>query len=65
MILSVAMLLDWLASIRDSQPLRDAAQAISDGVESVVSQGIATTDLGGNASTKEFAAEVLRAIDAD
>ncbi|MEU4159969.1 isocitrate/isopropylmalate dehydrogenase family protein [Actinoplanes sp. NPDC026670] len=62
MILSSAMLLDWLAAKHDDTKLSDAARRVEAGVEAAVSSGISTRDLGGTASTSEFTAAVVAAI---
>lgn len=63
MILSAAMLLEWLAEVHGDRDLARAAQLINDKVESVVVAGIATTDLGGDATTSRFVQAVLTSID--
>ncbi|WP_328463388.1 isocitrate/isopropylmalate dehydrogenase family protein [Actinoplanes sp. NBC_00393] len=62
MILSSAMLLDWLAAKHDDEKLRDAARRVEAGVESAVRAGVSTRDLGGTASTSGFTAAVVDAI---
>jgi 3-isopropylmalate dehydrogenase len=62
MILSAAMLLDWLASRKDDEPLAEAARLIDDAVRAVVDAGTSTRDLGGTASTSSFTAAVVERI---
>jgi len=62
MILSSAMLLDWLAAKYDDQQLADAARRIEDGVSATVAAGTSTRDMGGSAGCAEFAAAVVAAI---
>jgi 3-isopropylmalate dehydrogenase len=64
MILSSAMLLEWLAARNDDPRLRDAGARIERGVAVTVSGGTSTRDLGGSASTTEFTAAVVAAITA-
>ena len=55
MILSVGMMLDWL----DEKP---AADAVRSAVESALSAGHATPDLGGSLSTKELADRIVERV---
>ncbi|MBN6038250.1 isocitrate/isopropylmalate dehydrogenase family protein [Amycolatopsis sp. 195334CR] len=64
MVLSSAMLLEWLAAKNDDARLRDAAARVENGVTATVSGGTSTSDLGGSASTTEFTAAVVAAISA-
>lgn len=59
MILSSAMLLDWLGAHHGDQRLADAAQLVDDAVRAVVDGGTSTRDLGGTATTTSFAAAVV------
>ncbi|WP_308494032.1 isocitrate/isopropylmalate dehydrogenase family protein [Microbacterium terrisoli] len=63
MILSSAMLLEWLGARHDDERLIRAAALIRAGVDRTVASGTATGDLGGTASTSAFAAAVASAID--
>ncbi len=54
MILSSAMLLDWLGAKYSDDHVRDAARRVEQGVADAVRNGISTRDLGGSASTTEF-----------
>lgn len=64
MILSSAMLLDWLATKHDDERLRDAAARVEAGVAAAVAGGTRTKDLGGSSSTSEFTAAVVDLIGA-
>lgn len=58
MILSSALLLRWLADRHGRDELRSAATAIEHAVTAVLDSGVFTADLGGHASTLEFAEAV-------
>lgn len=64
LILSAAMMLDWLGARRGQQSLRAAAAAIETAVDAVLAVPTRRTrDLpGGSLGTHDFAAEVARAI---
>ena len=62
MILSSAMLLDWLGAKHDDARLVDAAVRVERGVAAAVAAGTSTRDLGGSASTTEFTAAVVDAV---
>jgi 3-isopropylmalate dehydrogenase len=62
MILSSAMLLDWLGTRHQDDRLLDAAARIGRAVEAAVRAGVRTPDLGGSASTDEFAAAAAATI---
>jgi 3-isopropylmalate dehydrogenase len=62
MILSGAMLLDWLGAKHDDPRLADAALRVEQGVAAAVAAGTSTRDLGGTASTTEFTAAVVDAV---
>ncbi|MGW6056788.1 isocitrate/isopropylmalate dehydrogenase family protein [Streptomyces sp. NPDC055189] len=64
MILSGAMLLEWLAARHEDPALAKAAKIIEAGVAQAIASGISTRDLGGSASTTEFTATVIKAIEA-
>jgi 3-isopropylmalate dehydrogenase len=52
MILSAAMMLDWLAETRGAPPLADAAAAITRAVDAAFgARGLRTADIGGSAGT--------------
>jgi 3-isopropylmalate dehydrogenase len=59
MVLSTALLLDWLAGRHDDSRLAAAADLIEQSVEKTVAAGTATRDMGGSASCSGFAAAVV------
>lgn len=59
LILSSAMLLDWLADHEAEPRLAHAARRIRHAVDGALESGVATADLGGRASTSEFTETVL------
>jgi isocitrate/isopropylmalate dehydrogenase len=62
-ILSSAMLLDWLGQRHSNNASRLAARAIDEAIDAALSDGKATTrDLGGTLSTSAFAACVGKAV---
>ncbi len=64
MILSAAMMLEWLAAEHDDQDLAKAARLIDEAVgENVVAQRDLTADLGGAANTIDCAASVIANVD--
>jgi 3-isopropylmalate dehydrogenase len=60
MILSSAMLLDWLGSRHGDEGVSRAARRIEDAVAGTVADGVVTPDLGGAASTSDVAAAVAQ-----
>jgi 3-isopropylmalate dehydrogenase len=64
MILSSAMLLDWLGTRHGDARATDAAVRVEDGVRAAVRGGVSTRDLGGSASTEEFTDAVVERISA-
>jgi 3-isopropylmalate dehydrogenase len=62
MILSSAMLLDWLGTRHGDERAADAAARVETGVRAAVRGGVATRDLGGSASTDGFTAAVVERI---
>jgi 3-isopropylmalate dehydrogenase len=63
MILSVAMLLDWIGVNRNNNAFVDAGKAIHAAVESVLANPeTRTADIGGNIGTRAFSQAVLSAI---
>ncbi|MEP2716848.1 isocitrate/isopropylmalate family dehydrogenase [Pseudophaeobacter sp.] len=59
MILSAAMMLDWLGVKHENSELRSDGQRLREAVEEIISRGeVLTCDLGGKASTKDAAAAV-------
>jgi 3-isopropylmalate dehydrogenase len=63
MILSSAMLLEWLGGRHDDDRLVRAARLIDDAVNAVVAGGTATADLGGSATTSGFTAAAVAEIE--
>ena len=61
-ILSTAMLLDWLGRKHADESLLIAARGMENAVALALSRGSATPDLGGRAGTAEFAEAVLRCL---
>ncbi len=59
MILSCAMLLDWLGAKHRDEKVRQAGANIEAAVTAAVGKGISTKDLGGSASTTDFTAAVV------
>lgn len=63
MILSVAMMFDWLAETHSDEAARTACQTIEQAVERVLAEGkCLTVDLGGTAGTTELAHAVIDAL---
>jgi 3-isopropylmalate dehydrogenase len=62
MILSTAMLFDWLGARHLDAAMSDAAGLIERGVEETVAQGISTRDMGGTSGCREFAEAVASTI---
>ena len=64
-ILSSALLLNWLGKRHGSPNFQSAARAIEAAVDDVIGlQTIRTPDLSGSATTKEFTQAVMRVLDA-
>ncbi|RVW00467.1 isocitrate/isopropylmalate dehydrogenase family protein [Rhodococcus spongiicola] len=62
LIMSSAMLLEWLGAARQEAGLGAAAARIRSAVERTVEAGVATADLGGLASTGEFTESVIARV---
>jgi 3-isopropylmalate dehydrogenase len=62
MISSGAMLLEWLGGRHDDAAATRAAALVDGAVSGAVKGGVATRDLGGTASTSEFAAAVAERL---
>jgi 3-isopropylmalate dehydrogenase len=62
MILTLAMMLDWLATTRHDKGCAEGASEIRKAVNSVLQAGTRTPDLGGRATTAEVAEAVATAI---
>jgi len=63
MILSAAMMLDWLAEKHDHAPAADAAQRIERAVDKAYASGIKPMEYGGKDGTKAIAGAVLKSLD--
>jgi 3-isopropylmalate dehydrogenase len=63
MILSAAMMLDWLADKHEHQPAADAAQRIERAVDKAYAAGIRPMEYGGKDGTAAIANAVLTALD--
>jgi 3-isopropylmalate dehydrogenase len=64
MILSTAMLLQWLGEKHSDASATEAADAIDRAVAAALAAGVKTPDLGGSASTADFAPAVVRHLGA-
>ncbi|WP_063726678.1 isocitrate/isopropylmalate dehydrogenase family protein [Streptomyces sp. RTd22] len=64
MILSGAMLFEWLAARHEDPAAARLAKIVEAGVAEAIASGTSTRDLGGSASTTEFTAAVVKAIEA-
>jgi 3-isopropylmalate dehydrogenase len=62
MVLSAAMLLDWLGTRRGDRSLVAAARSIDAAVRATVGDGVRPADLGGSASTAGFTDAVVARI---
>ena len=63
MILSAAMMLDWLADKHDHQPAADAAQRIERAVDKAYVGGIKPMEYGGKDGTAAIAKAVIAELD--
>ena len=63
MILSAAMMLDWLADKHDHPPAADAAQRIERAVNKAYARGIKPMEFGGKDGTNAIANAVLKALE--
>ncbi len=62
MILSAAMMLDWLADKHDHQPAADAALRIERAVDAAYASGLKPMEYGGADGTKQIAGAVMKAL---
>lgn len=62
MILSTAMLLDWLGTRHQDEALTRAARIVEDGVSATLAQGTGTRDMGGAAGCRRFTEAVAASI---
>ncbi|MBI4276060.1 MAG: isocitrate/isopropylmalate dehydrogenase family protein, partial [Rhizobiales bacterium] len=63
MLLSAAMMLDWLADKHDHPPAAEAAQRIERAVDKAFAAGIRPFEFGGKDGTNAVAKAVLNALD--
>jgi 3-isopropylmalate dehydrogenase len=63
MILSAAMMLDWLAERHDHAPAAEAAQRIERAVDRAFAAGLKPCEFGGSDGTRAVARAVLAALD--
>jgi 3-isopropylmalate dehydrogenase len=61
-ILSIKMMLEWLGNKNNDQNSSNAAKILEDTVLNVVKSGVATKDIGGTMSTREFTKEVTNRL---
>jgi 3-isopropylmalate dehydrogenase len=64
LILSTALLLNWLYQKTRIEACRETARLLDRGVREAIASGTATPDLGGHASTDTFATAVIAALEA-
>ncbi|MGO1182340.1 MAG: isocitrate/isopropylmalate dehydrogenase family protein [Micrococcaceae bacterium] len=62
MILSAAMMLEWLGGQHDDERCLRAAEQIQEAVEAALASGVQGPDLGGTAGTREMTEAVLAAL---
>ena len=62
MILSAAMMLDWLADKHDHPPAAEAAQRIEHAVDKAYACGIKPMEFGGRDGTEAIANAVMKAL---
>lgn len=58
-LLSAVMLLEWLAERHDDPKLHKVARLVENAIETTISEGVRTRDLGGSASTTEFTQSII------
>ena len=61
-ILSIKMMLEWLGNKNNDQNSSNAAKILEDTVLNIVKSGVATKDIGGTMSTREFTKEVTNRL---
>ena len=61
-ILSIKMMLEWLGTKNNDQNASSAAKILEDTVLNIVNSGVATKDIGGTMSTREFTKEVTNRL---
>ncbi len=62
MILSTVMLMDWLAERHNDPNLKETGRLVEQGLFQSLEDGVKTKDLGGSASTSDFAEAILERI---
>ncbi|RWR13544.1 isocitrate/isopropylmalate dehydrogenase family protein [Siminovitchia fortis] len=62
MILSTVMLMDWLAERHNDPKLKETGRLVEQGLYQSFEDGVKTKDLGGNASTSDFAEAISERI---
>lgn len=63
LMLSVVMLLDWLAGRYDDKNLAELAPLMENALMKTISDGVCTRELGGHSSTTEFTAGIIKRLD--
>ena len=61
-ILSIKMMLEWLGTKNNDQNASSAAKILEDTVLNIVNSGVATKDIGGTMSTREFTKEITNKL---
>ncbi|MDP2667284.1 MAG: isocitrate/isopropylmalate family dehydrogenase, partial [Nitrosopumilaceae archaeon] len=61
-VLSIKMMLDWLGAKNNDKKCFDVAKKVESAVYDVVKSGSKTKDIGGNKTTSEFTAEIIRKL---
>ena len=61
-ILSIKMMLEWLGTKNNDQNASSAAKILEDTVLNIVNSGVATKDIGGAMSTREFTKEITNKL---
>ena len=64
MILSAGMLVQWLGEKHSDESLTRAARFVDEAVDAALAKGVQTGDLGGSATTRQFADAVLAELSA-
>ncbi|MFD2215539.1 isocitrate/isopropylmalate dehydrogenase family protein [Metabacillus endolithicus] len=60
--LSTVMLMDWLSERHNDQKLSELGKLVENGINKTLEDGVKTGDLGGSASTSEFAEAIVDRI---
>lgn len=61
-VLSVKMMFDWLGSKHNDKKCFEVAKKVESAVYDVVKSGAKTKDIGGNKTTSEFTAEIIKKL---